>query len=202
MARKEIVGVRIKLATPERIREISSGEVKKPETINYRTLRPEKDGLFCERIFGPTRSYECACGKYKRSGFMDKKEARKLDKFAQYAAVASDEAIKDAHLDIEALDKDRVGVIWGSGIGGLETFQNEVTNFNQGDGTPRFNPFFIPKMIADIAAGVISIRYGFRGPNFTTVSACASAANAMIDALNYIRLGYADMMVSGGSEAA
>ena len=146
--------------------------------------------------------FACEVKNFNIEDFMDKKEARKLDKFAQYAAVASDEAIKDAHLDIEALDKDRVGVIWGSGIGGLETFQNEVTNFNQGDGTPRFNPFFIPKMIADIAAGVISIRYGFRGPNFTTVSACASAANAMIDALNYIRLGYADIMVSGGSEAA
>ena len=146
--------------------------------------------------------FACEVKNFNIEDFMDKKEARKLDKFAQYAAVASDEAIKDAHLNIEALDKDRVGVIWGSGIGGLETFQNEVTNFNQGDGTPRFNPFFIPKMIADIAAGVISIRYGFRGPNFTTVSACASAANAMIDALNYIRLGYADIMVSGGSEAA
>ena len=146
--------------------------------------------------------FACEVKNFNIEDFMDKKEARKLDKFAQYAAVASDEAIKDAHLDIEALDKDRVGVIWGSGIGGLETFQNEVTNFNQGDGTPRFNPFFIPKMIADIVAGVISIRYGFRGPNFTTVSACASAANAMIDALNYIRLGYADMMVSGGLEVA
>ena len=134
--------------------------------------------------------FACEVKNFNIEDFMDKKEARKLDKFAQYAAVASDEAIKDAHLDIEALDKDRVGVIWGSGIGGLETFQNEVTNFNQGDGTPRFNPF------------LISIRYGFRGPNFTTVSACASAANAMIDALNYIRLGYADIMVSGGSEAA
>ena len=146
--------------------------------------------------------FACEVKNFNIEDFMDKKEARKLDKFAQYALVASDEAIKDAHLDVDTLDKDRIGVIWGSGIGGLETFQNEVTNFNQGDGTPRFNPFFIPKMIADIAAGVISIRYGFRGPNFTTVSACASAANAMIDALNYIRLGYADMMVSGGSEAA
>lgn len=146
--------------------------------------------------------FACEVKNFNIEDFMDKKEARKLDKFAQYAAVASDEAIKDAHLDIEALDKDRVGVIWGSGIGGLETFQNEVTNFNQGDGTPRFNPFFIPKMIADIAPGMISIRHGLRGPNFTTVSACASSANALIDALNYIRLGYADVIVTGGSEAA
>ena len=146
--------------------------------------------------------FACEVKNFNIEDFMDKKEARKLDKFAQYAAVASDEAIKDAHLDIEALDKDRVGVIWGSGIGGLETFQNEVTNFNQGDGTPRFNPFFIPKMIADIAPGMISIRHGLRGPNFTTVSACASSANALIDALNYIRLGYADAIVTGGSEAA
>ena len=146
--------------------------------------------------------FACEVKNFNAEDFIDKKEARKLDKFAQYALVVADEAVKDAHLDMDTLDKDRIGVIWGSGIGGLETFQNEVINFNEGDGTPRFNPFFIPKMIADIAAGVISIRYGFRGPNFTTVSACASAANAMIDALNYIRFGYADMMVSGGSEAA
>ena len=146
--------------------------------------------------------FACEVKNFNVEDFIDKKEARKLDKFAQYALVVADEAVKDAHLDMDTLDKDRIGVIWGSGIGGLETFQNEVINFNEGDGTPRFNPFFIPKMIADIAAGVISIRYGFRGPNFTTVSACASAANAMIDALNYIRFGYADMMVSGGSEAA
>lgn len=146
--------------------------------------------------------FACELKGFNIEDFMDRKEARKLDRFAQYASVVSDEAIKDAHLDVDKVDKDRVGVIWGSGIGGLETFQNEVTTFNQGDGTPRFNPFFIPKMIADIASGMISIRYGFRGPNFTTVSACASAANAMIDALNYIRFGYADVIVSGGSEAA
>jgi 3-oxoacyl-[acyl-carrier-protein] synthase II len=115
--------------------------------------------------------------------------------------VAADEAIVDSKLDLEKVDKDRVGVIWGAGIGGLETFQNEVLTFAEGDGTPRFNPFFIPKMIADIAPGQISIRYGFRGPNFATVSACASSSNAIIDALNYIRLGHADVMVSGGSEA-
>lgn len=146
--------------------------------------------------------FACEVKNFKVEDFIDRKEARKLDKFTQYAIVASDEAIKDARIDAESIDKDRVGVIWGSGIGGLETFQEEVISFTKGDGTPRFNPFFIPKMIADIAAGMISIRYGFRGPNFVTVSACASAANAMIDALNYIRLGHADIIVSGGSEAA
>ena len=133
--------------------------------------------------------------------FMDRKEARKNDRFAQYALVSTQEAIEDSGLDLDKIDKDRVGVIWGAGIGGLETFQNEVLNFASGDGTPRFNPFFIPKMIADIAPGLISIKYGFCGPNFTTVSACASSANAMIDSLNYIRMGYADIIVSGGSEA-
>ena len=133
--------------------------------------------------------------------FMDRKEARKNDRFAQYALVSTQEAIEDSDLDLDKIDKDRVGVIWGAGIGGLETFQNEVLNFASGDGTPRFNPFFIPKMIADIAPGLISIKYGFCGPNFTTVSACASSANAMIDSLNYIRMGYADIIVSGGSEA-
>jgi 3-oxoacyl-[acyl-carrier-protein] synthase II len=132
----------------------------------------------------------------------DRKEARKLDRFAQYALVSSDEAIIDAGIDLDAIDKFRVGVIWGAGIGGLETFQDEVINFAKGDGTPRFNPFFIPKMIADIAPGNISIKHGFMGPNYTTVSACASSANAMIDALNYIRLGLCDIIVTGGSEAA
>lgn len=131
----------------------------------------------------------------------DRKEVRKMDRFTQYAMVAADEAVLDANLNLDTIDKSKVGVIWGSGIGGLETFQNEVLNFADGDGTPRFNPFFIPKMIADIAPGMISIKYGFRGPNFATVSACASSANAIIDALNYIRLGYADVMVTGGSEA-
>ena len=146
--------------------------------------------------------FACEVKNFKVEDFLDRKEARKIDKFTQYALVASDEAIKDAHIDFESVDKDRIGVIWGSGIGGLETFQEEVISFTKGDGTPRFNPFFIPKMIADIAAGMISIRYGLKGPNFVTVSACASAANAMIDALNYIRLGHADIIVSGGSEAA
>ena len=132
----------------------------------------------------------------------NRKEARKLDRFAQYALVSSDEAIEDSKLNLDEIDKFRVGVIWGAGIGGLETFQNEMTNYSEGDGTPRFNPFFIPKMIADIAPANISIKYGFMGANYTTVSACASSANAMIDALNYIRLGHCDVIVTGGSEAA
>ena len=134
--------------------------------------------------------------------FIDRKEARKMDPFTQYAMITADEAMADSGLDLEKIDKSRAGVIWGSGIGGLKTFQDEVTDFAKGDGTPRFNPFFIPKMIADISAGFISIKYGFRGPNFVTVSACASATNALIDAFNYIRLGKADIFISGGSEAA
>lgn len=134
--------------------------------------------------------------------FLDKKEARKLDPFVHYALIATDEAVKDSGIDFTQLNPDRNGVIWGSGIGGLRTFFDEVTEFNKGDGTPRFNPFFIPKMIADIASGHISIKYGLRGPNFVTVSACASSTNALIDAFNYIRLGKADIIVSGGSEAA
>ncbi|NAS12471.1 beta-ketoacyl-ACP synthase II [Poritiphilus flavus] len=146
--------------------------------------------------------FACELKNYDPSEYFDRKEVRKLDRFAQYALVSSDEAIKDSGLDLDALDKFRVGVIWGAGIGGLETFQTEVLNYAAGDGTPRFNPFFIPKMIADIAPGNISIKYGFMGPNYTTVSACASSANAMIDALNYIRLGHCDVIVTGGSEAA
>ncbi|MEO1010914.1 MAG: beta-ketoacyl-ACP synthase II [Bacteroidota bacterium] len=146
--------------------------------------------------------FACEVKGYRPEDFFDRKEARKLDRFSQYAMVSSDEAIKDSKLDLENVDKFRVGVVWGAGIGGLETFQNEVMNYAQGDGTPRFNPFFIPKMIADIAPGNISIKHGFMGPNYTTVSACASSANAMIDALNYIRMGYCDVIVTGGSEAA
>lgn len=146
--------------------------------------------------------FACELKNFNAGDFFDRKEARKLDRFAQYALVASDEAINDAGIDLEKVDKFRVGVIWGAGIGGLETFQNEVINFAQGNGTPRFNPFFIPKMIADIAPGNISIKHGFMGPNYTTVSACASSANATIDALNYIRLGHCDIIVTGGSEAA
>lgn len=146
--------------------------------------------------------FACEVKNFNVEDFIDRKEARKMDRYAQYAVVATDEAVKDANFDFETLDKDRVGVIWGSGIGGLETFQQEVTAFSTGNGIPKFNPFFIPKMIADIAGGHISIKYGFRGPNFTTVSACASSTNAMIDAFNYIRLGHADVIVTGGSEAA
>jgi 3-oxoacyl-[acyl-carrier-protein] synthase II len=145
--------------------------------------------------------FACELKGYDPNDHFDRKEVRKMDKFTQYAMVASDEAILDAGLNHDTLDKTRVGVIWGAGIGGLETFQNEVLDFAAGNGTPRFNPFFIPKMIPDIAPGMISIKYGFQGPNFATVSACASSANALIDALNYIRLGYADVMVSGGSES-
>jgi len=133
---------------------------------------------------------------------IDRKEARKMDPYAQYAMVVAEEAIQNSGLDIESIDSDRVGVIWGSGIGGLKTFQDEVSQFALGDGTPRFNPFFIPKMIADIASGLISIKYNLRGPNYTTVSACASSTNAIIDAFNLIRLGKADAFVCGGSEAA
>ena len=146
--------------------------------------------------------FACELKNYNPEDHFDRKEARKLDKFSQYALISSDEAIADAKLDLEAVDKFRVGIVWGAGIGGLQTFQDEVMNFAAGDGTPRFNPFFIPKMIADIAPGNISIKHGFMGPNYTTVSACASSANAMIDALNYIRLGYCDVVVTGGSEAA
>ena len=146
--------------------------------------------------------FACEVKNFDVNEFIDKKEARKMDKFAQYAIVSSDEAIKDSGLDLDKENKDRIGVIWGAGIGGLITFQEEVLTFGKGDGTPRFNPFFIPKMIADIAPGMISIRHGLRGPNFATVSDCASSANALIDALNYIRLGHADVIISGGSEAA
>ena len=154
--------------------------------------------------FDPTlfkTQFACELKGFNPLDHFDRKEARKYDRFAQYALVSVAEALEDAKLPIETIDKDRVGVIWGAGIGGLETFQNEVLNFAASNENPRFNPFFIPKMIADIAPGLISIKYGFRGPNFATVSACASASNAMIDALNYIRLGYADVMVTGGSEA-
>ena len=144
----------------------------------------------------------CELKNFNSLDHFDRKESRKYDRFAQYALVSVAEAIKDAKLPLETIDKDRVGVIWGAGIGGLETFQNEVLNFAEGNENPRFNPFFIPKMIADIAPGLISIKYGFRGPNFATVSACASASNAMIDALHYIRLGFSDVIVTGGSEAA
>ena len=146
--------------------------------------------------------FACELKDFDVGDFIDRKTQRKMDPFTQYAMVAADEAIKDAGLRIENQDPDRIGVIWASGIGGIQTFQDEVQNFVEGDGTPRFNPFFIPKMIADIASGHISMKHGFRGPNYSTVSACASSTNAIIDAFNYIRLGKADAFVTGGSEAA
>lgn len=146
--------------------------------------------------------FACEVKNFNATDFMDRKEVRKLDFFSQYAVVVATEAVENSGLNLETVNHDRVGVIWGSGIGGITTFQQEVAGFLQGDGTPRFNPFFIPKMISDIASGHISMKYGFRGPNFSTVSACASSTHAIIDAYNYIRLGKADVMVTGGSEAA
>ncbi|MEP2770898.1 MAG: beta-ketoacyl-ACP synthase II [Fulvivirga sp.] len=146
--------------------------------------------------------FACEVKNFNAEDHFDRKEARKMDPFTQYALVVADEAIKDSKLDLEGINLDKAGVIWGSGIGGLMTFQEEVRSYVNNDSTPRFNPFFIPKMIADISAGYISIKYNFRGPNFVTVSACASATNALIDALNYIRLGHMDIAISGGSEAA
>jgi 3-oxoacyl-[acyl-carrier-protein] synthase II len=146
--------------------------------------------------------FACELKNFNVEDHIDKKEARRMDPYTHYALVVVKEAILDAGMDLEKINKDRVGVIWGSGIGGLLTFQEECVAYAKGDGTPRFNPFFIPKMIADIASGHISINYGFRGPNYTTTSACASSNNAMIDAFNYIRLGKSDIIVSGGSEAA
>ncbi|WP_226388983.1 beta-ketoacyl-ACP synthase II [Penaeicola halotolerans] len=146
--------------------------------------------------------FACELKNFDIESHIDKKEARKMDPFTQYAMIATDEAMLDSGLDLEKINLNRAGVIWGSGIGGLKTFQDEVMYFAQGDGTPRFNPFFIPKMIADISTGYISIKYGFKGPNFVTVSACASGTNAIIDAFNYIRLGKMDVTICGGSEAA
>jgi 3-oxoacyl-[acyl-carrier-protein] synthase II len=146
--------------------------------------------------------FACEIKNFNVEDFIEKKEARKLDQFSQYALVSATEAMADSGLMESAPNLDRIGVIWGSGVGGLKTFQDESENFFAGDGTPKFNPFFIPKMIADIAAGHISIKYGLRGPNYVTVSACASATNAIIDAFNLIRLGKANAIVTGGSEAA
>jgi 3-oxoacyl-[acyl-carrier-protein] synthase II len=146
--------------------------------------------------------FACEVKGFNPEDYFDKKEARKLDAYSWYGIAASVQAFEDSGLGAEGIDKNEVGVIWGSGIGGLDTFQAETFAFAKGDGTPRFNPFFIPKMIADICSGHISIRFGLRGPNFTTVSACASSTNALIDAFNYIRLGKANAIISGGSEAA
>ena len=146
--------------------------------------------------------FACEVKNFEPTEFIDRKQARKMDRFTQFAMVAVEEAMKDSGLDLDVIDPDKAGVIWGSGIGGIGTFQNEIENFVDGGRNPRFNPFFIPKMIADIAAGYISIKYGFRGPNFVTVSACASGTNAIIDSLNYIRLGHMDIAITGGSEAS
>ncbi len=155
--------------------------------------------------FDPSKfrtQFACEVKGFNTEDYFEKKEVKRLDLYAQFGLAAADQAYKDANFDVEKINLDRAGVIWGSGIGGLDTFLVECGNFAKGDGTPRFNPFFIPKMIADIASGHISIRFGFRGPNFTTVSACASSTNALIDAFNYIRLGKADIIITGGSEAA
>ena len=145
--------------------------------------------------------FACEIKGFDPADHFEKKEFRRYDRFSQYGIVAASEAINDSKLIDSSPNYDRIGVIWGAGIGGLETFQNEVLNFADGDGTPRFNPFFIPKMIPDIAPGLIAMKYGFQGPNYATVSACASSSNALIDALNYIRIGHADVIVAGGSEA-
>ncbi len=144
----------------------------------------------------------CEVKNYEVGDYFDRKEARKHDRYSQFALIAAEQAVQDSGFDLEKIDLDRIGVIWAAGIGGIKTFQDEIEDFARGDGTPRFNPFFIPKMIADIAAGHISIKYGFRGPNYATVSACASSANALADAFNLIRLGKADAFITGGSEAA
>ncbi len=168
-------------------------------------LREGKSGAAPITRFDASRfktHFACEVSGYNANDYFDRKEARKLDLYSQFALISADEAIKHSAVDLEALNLDRAGVIWGSGIGGLETFISEISGFAKGDGTPRFNPFFIPKMIADIAAGHISIKYGLKGPNYSTVSACASSAHSLADAFNLIRLGKADIFVTGGSEAA
>ena len=146
-------------------------------------------------------TFACEVKDFDPMSFLDRKESRKLDRFCQFAMVVSDEAFADSKINLEDIEPDRAGVIWGSGIGGMNTFYKECVNFGTGNGTPRFNPFFIPKLISDIPAGHVSIKYGFRGPNFTTVSACASSTNALIDAFNYIKWNKADIFIAGGSEA-
>ncbi len=173
-------------------------------TEYWNNLRNGVSGCDAITLFDASKfktRFACEIKNFDPNNFLDRKEARKLDRFSQTAIVASDFAVQDAGLDKENTDADRVGVVLGSGIGGLITFQNEVMEFAKGDGTPRFNPFFIPKMILDIAAGHISMRHGYRGPNFSVVSACASSSNAMMEALNLIRLGKADIIITGGSES-
>ena len=167
-------------------------------------LKNGKSGAAPITLFDATNfktQFACEVKDFEPKDYFPPKTARRMDRFTQFAMIAADEVVQDSKLDLEKENLDRIGVIWGAGIGGLKTFQNEVTSFNEGNGIPRFSPFFIPMMIADIAAGHISIKYGIRGPNFATVSACASSSNAIIDALNYIRFGYADAMLTGGSEA-
>ena len=171
----------------------------------WQGLSSGKSGAARITKFDPEKfktQFACEVKGFDPNEYFGRKEARKIDGFAQYAMVAADEAFQDSGIDLEKIDLDSAGVIWGSGIGGIQTFQVEVENYAQGDRNPRFNPFFIPKLIADIAPGHISIKYGFRGPNFATVSACASASNAIIDAYNYIRLGQMSIAITGGSEAA
>ena len=146
--------------------------------------------------------FACELKNFKAEDYIDRKELRKLDDFSVYALISTEEAIKDSKLDLDSLDQQRCGVIWGSGIGGLNTMSKEIETYVLNDKTPRFSPFFIPKMISDIAAGLLSIKYGFKGPNFSTVSACASSTNAIIEAYHYIKLGKSDVMISGGSEAS
>ena len=146
--------------------------------------------------------FACEVKNYDAQNYFDRKELRKHDFYSQFAMISADEAVLDSGIDLSKIDLDRAGIIWGAGIGGLQTFVDEIGAFATGDGQPRYSPFFIPKMIANIAAGHISIKYGFKGPNYTTVSACASSTHAIIDAVNYLRLGYADIMLAGGSEAA
>lgn len=167
-------------------------------------LEEGRSGAAPITLFDATKfktQFACELKDFNVSDFLDRREMRRMDPFSQYAIIASDEAIKDANLP-DTLNRNSIGVIWGSGIGGLKTFEDEVGNFFENDKNPRFNPFFIPKMIGDISAGHISMRHGFRGPNFITVSACASSSNAMVDAYNYIRLNKATVIVTGGSEAA
>ena len=146
--------------------------------------------------------FACELKNYDPLNYFDKKESRKMDAFAQYGLIVAEEALQDSGIDLNKIDKNKFGVIWGSGVGGIETFQNELINFSENNKNPRFNPFFIPKLIPDICPGLISIKYGLRGPNFATVSACASASNAIIDSYNYIKSGTSDIIITGGSEAA
>ena len=170
----------------------------------WEALLEGKSGAAPITLFDATNfktNFACEVKDFNPTDFIDRKEARKLDRFCQFAVVVADQAFNDSGIELENINGDRAGVIWGSGIGGMNTFYNECVDFGTGSGTPRFNPFFIPKLISDIPAGHISIKYGFRGPNFTTVSACASSSHALIDAFNYIKWNKADLFIAGGSEA-